>query len=159
MISGSLGLSGEERNRRALLDEANARDLISRGTAAFMQDWALSPMIRTQGERMTNEEHARMISRRSSGDALSIAAALRGFGQGSMPLASSRLKELSMPVLIVCGQEDAKYRSIAWEMFAKIEKCISMKMKTFLLSRSEDWVPRGVQSTSHWSGQIISFTQ
>ena len=36
------------------------------------------------------------------------------------------------------------------------QKCITMKMvvmKTFLLSGNVDWVPRGVQSTSHWSGK------
>jgi 2-succinyl-6-hydroxy-2,4-cyclohexadiene-1-carboxylate synthase len=45
-----------------------------------------------------------------------LARALRGLGTGALPSAWGRLEELQMPVVLVVGERDAKFRAIAGRM-------------------------------------------
>jgi pimeloyl-ACP methyl ester carboxylesterase len=49
-----------------------------------------------------------------------LAAALRGLGTGVMPPVWDRLGELTMPVALVVGERDERFRRIADEMAAAI---------------------------------------
>jgi pimeloyl-ACP methyl ester carboxylesterase len=42
-----------------------------------------------------------------------LAAALRGLGQGAMEPVWDRLGELTMPAVVLAGERDAKYRALA----------------------------------------------
>ena len=52
--------------------------------------------------------------------AAELAAALRGLGTGVMPPLWDRLGELAMPVTLVVGERDAKFRAIAERMAAAL---------------------------------------
>lgn len=52
--------------------------------------------------------------------AAGLAAALRGLGTGVMPSLWERLPELTMPVELVVGERDEKFRAIAERMEAAL---------------------------------------
>ena len=49
-----------------------------------------------------------------------LAAALRGLGTGTLPPLWERLEELAMPVNLVVGERDAKFRAIAEAMAVRL---------------------------------------
>jgi pimeloyl-ACP methyl ester carboxylesterase len=49
-----------------------------------------------------------------------LADALRGLGTGALPPLWDRLGELPMPVTLVVGERDAKFRAIAEQMAARL---------------------------------------
>ena len=49
-----------------------------------------------------------------------LAAALRGLGTGVMPSLWDRLGELALPVDLVVGERDAKFRAVAERMAAAL---------------------------------------
>src|SRR5438270_590457 len=49
-----------------------------------------------------------------------LAGALRGLGTGALPALWDRLGELAMPVTLVVGERDEKFRSIAEQMASGI---------------------------------------
>lgn len=51
-----------------------------------------------------------------------MAAALRGFGQGVTPPLGERLGELELPMLLISGERDERYRKIHREMADKIPR-------------------------------------
>ena len=53
---------------------------------------------------------------RSENSATGIASALRGYGQGAQPSVWDAIEFLTMPVLLVSGQNDKKYTSIGEQM-------------------------------------------
>jgi 2-succinyl-6-hydroxy-2,4-cyclohexadiene-1-carboxylate synthase len=60
--------------------------------------------------------HADRMRNTASG----LAAALRGLGTGVMPSLWDRLGELAMPVELVVGERDVKFRAIAERMEAAL---------------------------------------
>ena len=63
-------------------------------------------------ERVAAAAHADRLRNTPSG----LAAALRGLGTGVMPPLWDRLGELAMPVTLVVGERDAKFREVAGRM-------------------------------------------
>ena len=63
-----------------------------------------------------------MTSRREfvAAAAAGLAAALRGLGTGVMPSLWGRLGELAIPVELVVGERDEKFRAIAERMEAEL---------------------------------------
>jgi pimeloyl-ACP methyl ester carboxylesterase len=51
-----------------------------------------------------------------------LAAALRGLGTGALPSLWDRLGELPMPVTLVAGERDAKFRAIAERMRSRLPR-------------------------------------
>jgi pimeloyl-ACP methyl ester carboxylesterase len=49
-----------------------------------------------------------------------LASALRGLGTAALPSVWERLGELSMPVTLIAGERDGKFRAIAEEMATAI---------------------------------------
>jgi 2-succinyl-6-hydroxy-2,4-cyclohexadiene-1-carboxylate synthase len=49
-----------------------------------------------------------------------LARALRGLGTGALPSVWDRLAELRIPVVLVVGERDQKFRAIAEEMASAI---------------------------------------
>jgi pimeloyl-ACP methyl ester carboxylesterase len=56
--------------------------------------------------------HADRMRNRPAG----LARALRGLGTGALPSVWDRLAELEMPIVLVVGERDQKFRAIATEM-------------------------------------------
>jgi 2-succinyl-6-hydroxy-2,4-cyclohexadiene-1-carboxylate synthase len=113
LISASPGLANDgERAARRAADEAFADRIEAIGVEAFARAWAAQPLFAGQSPEVAAAAHADRL-RRSAAD---HAAQLRGLGTGVMPPLWERLRELTMPVSVVVGERDTKFRAIAERM-------------------------------------------
>jgi 2-succinyl-6-hydroxy-2,4-cyclohexadiene-1-carboxylate synthase len=115
----SPGLPEEERAARRLADERLARLLEEEGIAAFVAAWEALPLWASQA-RLSNEERERLRLARLACSPAGLALSLRGMGAGHDEVALDRLGELSMPVLLIAGEEDQKYAALARAMAARL---------------------------------------
>ncbi len=115
LIGASPGLAdpGERAGRRRS-DAHLADDLEAAGTSDFLDRWLAQPLLATTRPRP--EE----LAARRANSATGLAYALRTLGTGSQEPLWDRLAELTMPVLLVAGEADAKFRSIAERMAESI---------------------------------------
>jgi pimeloyl-ACP methyl ester carboxylesterase len=72
-----------------------------------------------QDEPVAAAAHADRLRNTAPG----LAAALRGLGTGVMPPLWDRLGELAMPVTLVVGERDDRFRGIAERMAGAIREC------------------------------------
>ena len=110
LVSTSAGIcdaDGASAQRR-LADRRLADDLERLPFESFIERWRTQPLF--AGDPPEVDALAREDQRRNRPDAL--AAVLRGIGSGEMEPLWGRLGELTMPVLIVVGDRDAKYRAL-----------------------------------------------
>jgi 2-succinyl-6-hydroxy-2,4-cyclohexadiene-1-carboxylate synthase len=115
LVGASPGLADpDERAARREADEALAGDIERQGTSAFLEKWLAQPLFSTFTP--TPEDLAARRANGSSG----LATALRRLGTGVQEPLWSRLGELTMPVLAIAGQEDARYARLAEEMAERI---------------------------------------
>jgi len=113
LVSSSPGIpDAEERARRSQADRALADELEAGSFADFIERWRSQPVFADEPAQAAALARADM--RRNRPDAL--AAALRGAGTGEMPPMWERLGELRMPVTILVGDRDAKFRAIGERM-------------------------------------------
>jgi 2-succinyl-6-hydroxy-2,4-cyclohexadiene-1-carboxylate synthase len=111
LVGASPGLADDAaRAARREADEALAADIERIGTAAFLERWLDQPMFATL-EPQPEDLEARLAN--TSGG---LATALRRLGTGVQEPLWDRLGELGMPVLVVAGQQDARYVHIGEEM-------------------------------------------
>jgi len=111
LIGASPGLADPaERVARRAADAALADRIEAIGVPAFVDEWldlplfaGLHPAMASLDERLTNT-------------ASGLASSLRTAGTGAQEPLWDRLAELSMPVLLVVGSEDAKFTAIAEKM-------------------------------------------
>ncbi|MFH5831103.1 2-succinyl-6-hydroxy-2,4-cyclohexadiene-1-carboxylate synthase [Halalkalibaculum sp. DA3122] len=109
-----------ERDRRLKLDEQRAAAIES-DFSHFLSDWQQLPLFRHQAdipEEMVSSYKA--IQQRQ--DPVNMARSLRGFGTARMPPVKHSLFQLCMPVLLLAGENDKKYRNILNEMDQDIPK-------------------------------------
>lgn len=101
-----------ERARRRAADERLAQDLERIPFEQFIERWRAQPLF--AGE----PEHASALARADHlrNDPHALAAVLRGIGVGEMAPLWGRLGELSMPVQVVVGERDEKYRGLGLRM-------------------------------------------
>jgi 2-succinyl-6-hydroxy-2,4-cyclohexadiene-1-carboxylate synthase len=105
-----------ERAARRASDEALAARIEAIGVDAFAREWAAQELFAGQPERVAAAAHADRLRNTASG----LAAALRGLGTGVMEPLWGRLGELALPVTLVVGERDAKFRALAERMAAAI---------------------------------------
>lgn len=114
--SASPGLRGEAaRQERLLKDEALANSILEHGLPAFVDAWEQLPLFSTQ-HSMPAERQATQRAIRLANHPLGLANSLRGMSTGAQPSLWERLPELTIPVLLITGSEDAKFNAIADEM-------------------------------------------
>ncbi len=107
------GLPDEaERTERTARDEAWARLLEERGIDAFVDAWEAQPLFATQRGLPAEVREARRSVRRHH-DPHGLARALRVLGLGVMPDRRTALAGLSMPVTLVAGERDTRFRTLA----------------------------------------------
>ena len=117
LIGASPGLAAAgERAARAAADEQLASELEASTIEAFARRWAQTPVLAGLPDEVAAEVHADRLRSEPAG----LAAALRGLGTGTLPSLWERLGELAMPVTLVVGERDAKFRAIASEMAARL---------------------------------------
>ena len=119
LVGASPGLASEaERAERRGADEALADRIEAIGVEAFAAEWAALPLWEGQPERVRAAANADRLRNTAGG----LAAALRGLGTGALPSLWDRLTELSMPVTLVAGEHDAKFRAIAEQMAERLPR-------------------------------------
>lgn len=120
--SASPGLATEtEREQRRASDEALATTLERDGIAAFVEHWESLPLFASQRalpEAVRMTLHKQRLRNRADG----LANSLRGVGTGAQPPLYDRLPELTIPVLLLAGELDAKYGAIARSMALRLPR-------------------------------------
>jgi 2-succinyl-6-hydroxy-2,4-cyclohexadiene-1-carboxylate synthase len=113
LVGASPGIAdAAEREERRRADESLADRLSSMGIEEFAREWGGQELFAGQGERVAAAAHADRLRNTPEG----LAAALRGLGTGVMPPLWDRLGSLAMPVTLVVGERDAKFRAVAGRM-------------------------------------------
>jgi 2-succinyl-6-hydroxy-2,4-cyclohexadiene-1-carboxylate synthase len=114
--SASPGLEGENEQRaRRRADEALAEGILRGGMEAFVDHWLGLPLFATQGKLPPQIRDASR-ERRLNNDPQSLAACLRGLGTGAQPSFWEDLPRIEVPTLLLAGEEDQKFSSIAQKM-------------------------------------------
>jgi 2-succinyl-6-hydroxy-2,4-cyclohexadiene-1-carboxylate synthase len=117
LIGASPGLAdGAERSARRADDERLAGEVEAMTIESFALRWARTPVLAGQPAEVAAAVHADRLRNTPAG----LARALRGLGTGALPSLWNRLGEVSVPVALVVGERDSKFRAIAEEMAARL---------------------------------------
>jgi 2-succinyl-6-hydroxy-2,4-cyclohexadiene-1-carboxylate synthase len=113
LIGASPGIAdAAERAARAAADAALADRIEAIGLEAFVREWGAQSLFDGVPRGIAEIAHADRMRNTAPG----LAAALRGLGTGVMPPLWERLGELAMPVELVVGERDEKFRALAERM-------------------------------------------
>ena len=93
------------RGRRGARGRASRRSTIE----DFAREWGAQPLFADQPPRVAAGAHADRLRNTPAG----LAAALRGLGTGVMEPLWDRLPELTIPVTLIVGERDEKFRALA----------------------------------------------
>jgi 2-succinyl-6-hydroxy-2,4-cyclohexadiene-1-carboxylate synthase len=119
LIGASPGIADEaERVARRQTDERLADEVERLGIEQFVRRWAGNPVLAGQPAAVRAAADADRLRNTPVG----LARALRGVGTGALPSLWDRLGELQMPVLLVVGDRDVKFRTITEEMASAIPR-------------------------------------
>ncbi|MFP4513454.1 MAG: alpha/beta fold hydrolase [Acidimicrobiales bacterium] len=103
-----------ERAARLADDEARARRIEEIGVEAFVGEWLSLPIFSGLGADVACRDE------RVENTAAGLASSLRMAGTGSQVPTWDRLDELTMPVLVVAGADDAKFVALGERLAASI---------------------------------------
>lgn len=116
LVSASPGIAdARERAQRRAADEQLAHDVERDGLDAFLERWLAQPLFES-----LPRDAAGIDARRRGNSVERVTHQLRALGQGVQPSYWDRLGRLDMPVLLVTGAYDRKYRELADQMAAAI---------------------------------------
>jgi 2-succinyl-6-hydroxy-2,4-cyclohexadiene-1-carboxylate synthase len=115
LISTTAGIEDKElRLERIKSDEELARRIEQIGVSQFVDEWLSQPLF--AGLNAETNQHAVRIKN----TAIGLSSSLRLCGAGRQQPTWSRLKELTMPVLVIAGAKDEKYRGLAERLVSEI---------------------------------------
>lgn len=119
-VHPGLPTAAERRERRAA-DEKLARRLEEQGVERFVDQWQSLPLFQTQAALpLTVLERQRR--QRLEHSAVGLAHALRVLSLGGMPNFRPDLPQLDLPVRLMVGERDGKFRRLAEEMSEALPK-------------------------------------
>ena len=117
LIGASPGIEDRaEREARRSADERLATEVQQAGIEEFARRWALTPVLAGLPPALAASVQQDRLRSTTAG----LAAALRGLGTGALPSLWDRLGELRMPVALIIGERDTKFRRIAESMAARL---------------------------------------
>jgi 2-succinyl-6-hydroxy-2,4-cyclohexadiene-1-carboxylate synthase len=117
LIGASPGLEhATERAARAHADERLAGEIETMTIEAFTTRWAQTPVLADQPARV----RAAVDADRRRNTPHGLARALRGLGTGALPSLWDRLPQLDVPVELIVGDRDQKFRATAERMAAAL---------------------------------------
>ena len=123
--SASPGLKTEpERRERIARDEQLARRLEAGDFREFLHGWYRQPLFQTLVQHPRFEE---IFQNRLQNDPRGLAKSLRDMGTGAQPSLWEQLPGNKIPLLLVVGEKDAKFRALAGEM---AEHCRAIRIET-----------------------------
>ena len=115
LISGTAGIEdADERAERRSADESLADHICEVGIDAFLDEWLAQPLFTGLDESAA--DRASRISNSPAG----LADSLRFCGTGTQEPLWSRLSEIDVPVLVVAGSNDEKFRRLGERLAASI---------------------------------------
>ena len=118
LVGGSAGVAGDaQRAARRRADDRLADELLERGIEWFVDYWMGLPLFASQS-RLGANALADARRQRLENDARGLAESLRGVGAGNQPPLWQDLGLVEGAVLLVVGDEDAWFRSLAVRMAA-----------------------------------------
>jgi 2-succinyl-6-hydroxy-2,4-cyclohexadiene-1-carboxylate synthase len=97
----------DERAARRRADDALAQQLTEQGVTAFVDEWLKLPLF--GGLQVTGDD----LAERRANTAEGLASSLRLAGTGTQLPLWSRLRELTMPALVMAGALDTKFAALA----------------------------------------------
>lgn len=120
LIDGHAGLTDPaEREARVAADEAWVDLLLNHGLLAFVAAWEAQPLFHTQ--RLLPEPVRRsQREQRLRHDPAGLALALRALTLGRMPSLWAHLSRLELPVQVLVGSEDHKFRALGERLTAAL---------------------------------------
>ena len=114
--SASPGLQDPaEREQRRLSDEALAASIERNGIPTFIERWENLPLFASQ-KSLPLERRKELHKQRLQNSVTGLAQSLRGVGTGAQPSLHTRLPTLHIPVLLIAGELDTKFTTIARHM-------------------------------------------
>ena len=117
LVSSSAGIEDpDERALRRASDRRLADELERVPFEQFIERWRTQPLFADEPPEVG--ALAREDQRRNH--PASLAQALRGLGTGEMRPLWGRLRELALPVTIVVGERDAKFRALGERMAGRL---------------------------------------
>jgi 2-succinyl-6-hydroxy-2,4-cyclohexadiene-1-carboxylate synthase len=117
LIGASPGVAdAAARRERRAADDQLADEVETMTIEQFAARWAQTPVLADQ------PAHVRVAvdAQRRRNTPAGLAAALRGLGTGALPSLWDRLSELTLPVELIVGERDAKFRATAEQMLAAL---------------------------------------
>lgn len=117
LVGASPGIADpSERAQRRAADEALADRIETLDIEAFAREWGSQPLFAGQPPRVAAGAHADRLRNTPAG----LAAALRGLGTGVMEPLWDRLPALAIPVTLIVGERDEKFRTLAARMMERL---------------------------------------
>ncbi|NLA37260.1 MAG: alpha/beta fold hydrolase [Actinobacteria bacterium] len=115
LISTTAGLEdATERAKRRAADEKLADHIEAVGIDAFVDEWLQNPLF----AGLTDE--TRFVAERRKNDPAGLASSLRLAGTGTQEPLWDRLGELTMPTLVIAGENDPRYEVYAERLASSI---------------------------------------
>ena len=115
LVGVTAGIEDErERATRRASDDALAERLEQIGVEQFLEEWLAQPLF--AGLDVAAQDRASRLGNTTGG----LATSLRTAGTGTQEPLWSRLGELTMPVLVVVGERDEKFRALGARLVAGI---------------------------------------
>jgi 2-succinyl-6-hydroxy-2,4-cyclohexadiene-1-carboxylate synthase len=110
LISTTAGIEEESlRTARRARDEELAAWIEAHTIAEFADRWGAQPLFAGQSPEVATAARADRLCN----DPAHLAASLRAIGTGAMTPVWHRLGELTMPVVVLAGERDAKFAALA----------------------------------------------
>lgn len=118
--SASPGLAdAADRTTRVRSDEALADRIEREGIPAFVDYWEQIPLFASQ-QSLPVEIRQRLRDQRLQNRPRGLANSLRGMGTGVQPPLWDQLATLTIPTLLITGEYDTKFHTIAEQMMAQL---------------------------------------
>jgi 2-succinyl-6-hydroxy-2,4-cyclohexadiene-1-carboxylate synthase len=102
-----------ERAERRAADEALARSIEADGADAFLERWLAQPMFAAVPPERPDARCR---------DAAALATSLRSLGTGTQEPLWERLASVVVPVLVLAGERDAKFRALGERLIASLPR-------------------------------------
>jgi 2-succinyl-6-hydroxy-2,4-cyclohexadiene-1-carboxylate synthase len=119
LIGASPGIaSASERAERQRAAEAMADRLERMSIEEFAAEWARTPVLAGLPAEVLAEVHVDRLRSSVTG----LARALRGLGTGALPSLWDQLGEVRVPITLIVGERDRKFRRIAGDVAASLER-------------------------------------
>lgn len=119
LIGATPGIADpDERKNRQKWDTTQADRIRELGVEGFYNAWQQLPIIATQ-HRIEADGRAKMKASRLAQSIEGLANSMTHFGTGTMPDCWAALPNLTVPILLMVGEEDRKYRTLASQMMTR----------------------------------------